>query len=306
MVFLYIYLALWAITFAYAVYDSHKKVTPSPFIKSYKFFGLKIAEPIWFLLLLSIIVAPISIFIWIYDGVKKRRRKAKKETTTNEEETTLHGYGLPYSIYTDVSKACVKAIMEDECDDLAKYLSEETVLLIYEKGQIKLDIYSLQDFIKEIRSAYFFDNMDAEPVCVEICNFIARPCVVIPHKDLYREQYILFRIVDDKLTHIVYTPVTVKVGVRCNPFEDLAFNTDFLNMRSYDNAEPMQNHLPCFACGAPSEELQWRRLSLKNTRYEIDGVVSICPHCQRQAEYYAEKQIEIPQPKHEDDKDLPF
>ena len=308
MVFLYIYLALWAITFARALYDSHKKVTPTPFIKSYKFFGLKIADPVWFLLLFTTIIAPISIFVWLIDWIRskvKNHKKSSSKTRPRKKQININvASRLPEDIYTQVSIACANALKSGNWDEFAQYITEQTTFLC-------LGTEATTDCINELRKiGNHIQTMHKEDafndISVETCKFHARTCVVINPRKQPDKQYILFRIIDGKLTHIVHTPVTVKRGIRYNPFEDLPWTIEFLNMRSYDDAEPRKNHLPCFACGAPSEQLRWRKLSLKNTQYVIDGVTSICPHCNRQAEYYIETQTEIPQPKPQDNEDLPF
>ena len=308
MVFLYIYLALWAITFAHAVYDSHKKVTPTPFIKFYKFFGLKIADPVWFLLLFTTIIAPISIFVWLIDWIKSKRNEQKnsiKKSHPQEKQINIHiASRLPDDIYTKVSTACANALKSGNWDELAQYITEQTTFLYLGTEATTDCINELRKIGSHIQTLHKNDALN--DISVETCKFHARTCVVINPRKQPDKHYILFRIIDGKVTHIVHTPVTVTRGIRYNPLEELPRTIDFLNMRSYDDAEPRKNHLPCFACGAPSERLRWRKLSLKNTQNVIDGVTSICPHCNRQVEYYIETQTEIPQPKHDENQDLPF
>lgn len=308
MVFLYIYLALWAITFARAVYDSHKKVTPTPFIKSYKFFGLKIADSVWFLLLFTTIIAPISLFIWLFDGIRskvKNHKKSNSKTRPQKKQINIHvASRLPEDIHTQVSIACANALKSGNWDEFAKYITAQTTFFYLGTEATTDCINELRKISSHIQSLHLKDAFN--DISVETCKFHARTCVVINPRKQPDKHYILFRIFDGKVTHIVHTPVTVKRGIRYNPFEDLPRTIEFLNMRSYDDAEPRKNHLPCFVCGAPSEHLRWRKLSLKNTQYVIDGVTSICPHCNRQAEYYIETQTEIPQPKPQDNEDLPF
>ena len=307
MVFLYIYFALWAITFARAVYDSHKKVTPTPFIKSYKFFGLKIADPVWFLLLFTTIIAPISIFVWLIDWIKSKRNEQKnsiKKSRPQDKAINIHiASRLPDDIYTKVSTACANALKSGNWDELAQYTAQ--TIFLYHGTEATTDcINELRKIGSHIQTLHKNDALN--DISVETCKFHARTCVVINPRNQPDKQYILFRIIDGKVTHIVHTPVTVTRGIRYNPFENLPWTIDFLNMRSYDDAEPRKNHLSCFACGTPSEQLKWRKLSLKNTQNVIDGVTSICLHCNRQVEYYIETQTEIPQPKHDENKDLPF
>ena len=306
MVFLYIYLALWAITFAYAMYDSHKKVLPIPFTHPYSFMGIKLADSIWFLLLLSTVVAPIFPLVWVIGRIRRiMQNRSRTQTTPKGEQIYIHRADrLPNDIYTEVSIACADALKGGNWDAFTQYLTEQTTFLY-------LGTEATTDCINELRKiGSHIQTMHKEgalnDISVETCKFYARACVVINPRKQPDKHYILFRIIDGKLTHIVHTPVTVTRGIRYNPFEDLPWTVEFLGKRSYDDAKPRKNHLPCFACGASSEQLRWRKLSLKNTQYVIDGVTSICPHCNRQAEYYIATQTEIPQPKPQDNEDLPF
>lgn len=306
MVFLYIYLALWAITFAYAVYDSHKKVLPIPFIKPYKCLGIKLADSIWFLLLLSTVVAPIFPLVWVIGKIRRTKQKhSRNQRTPLDEQINIHvASRLPDDIYTKVSTACANALKSGNWDELTQYITEQTTFLYLGTEATTDCINELRKIGSHIQTLHKNDALN--DISVETCKFHARTCVVINPRKQPDKHYILFRIIDGKVTHIVHTPVTVTRGIRYNPLEELPRTIEFLKMRSYDDAEPRKNHLPCFACGTPSEQLSWRKLSLKNTQNVIDGVTSICPHCNRQAEYYIETQTEIPQPKHDENKDLPF
>jgi hypothetical protein len=298
MVFLYIYFALWAITFAYAVYDSHKKVVTDPFIEPCNFFGLKIADHIVFLLLLSIIGAPISIFLWLIDWLGKSKQ---------QQIINIHiANNLPDDIHTRLSIACANALKSGNWDEFTQYLTAQTTFLKLGVGETIECIPSLRVIGKRIHESLKEENKSTN-LSVETCKFFAKTCVVINYPEQEYKTYILFRIADDKLRQIIQTYATVYQGVTYNPLEELPRTVDFLYKRSYDEAEPIKLRLPCFVCGAPSEELQWLQLSLKNTHHVINGVTSICPHCHKQAEYLVQTQIEIAEPLIDNyGNDLPF
>ena len=296
MVFLYIYLALWVVTFTYAVYDSHKKVLSDPFIEPNRFLGIKIAEPILFLLLLSIITAPISIFVWLIDWIRKSKQKP---------QINLHiAKSLPDDIHTRLSIACANALNSGDWDEFKQYLTAQTTFLKVGVGETTDCIHSLHAIGKRVHTSN--PENKSTNISVETCKFFAKTSVVINYPEPQYKTYILFRFKDDKLVQIVQTLVTACQGINYNPLEELPRTVDFLDNRCYDDAEPFKHRLPCFVCGAPSEELQWRKLSLKNTQYVIDGVTSICPHCHKQAEYLVQTQIEITKPLTDNGYDLPF
>lgn len=101
MIFLYIYLGLFVATLVYAVYDSHKKAKYIPFV-DHKFLGLKLKDPMWFLVLVSVIVAPITIFVLFADLCVKLyyrnrprpvkgsyRKNLKVDTVLDETNSTV-------------------------------------------------------------------------------------------------------------------------------------------------------------------------------------------------------------------------
>jgi hypothetical protein len=305
MIFLYIYLAFWAVTFAYAVYESNRSAKKLPFIKYPKFMGIMTKAPMWFLLLLSIIVAPIGPIIICIDRIRQHFSLSCKKVPQNEsQEMIRYAENLPENTYTEVSTVCAKALASNQWDAFAHYLTPETLYIEYGKSQTRETLSELKALAYLLKKRKNKEN----PIRlqVEICRFIARTCVVIgnKHDDKF---YLLFRIVDNKITHIIHAPLVIDKKIDYDPFSHLAFNMAFLNQRCGEEiAEPLHHHMPCMQCGTPSHELQWRTLQLKNKYNILDGLTSICPHCQRQTEYFPIKLTPIPQPEPDEKADLPF
>lgn len=46
--------------------------------------------------------------------------------------------------------------------------------------------------------------------------------------------------------------------------------------------------MPCLICGRLSEDLDWYKLNVDSGPFGHIGEVSVCPHCQAQAEFYPE------------------
>ena len=229
------------------------------------------------------------------------KAKRKNKNGSPSGPTLRIAEHLPEGIYADVCKACVEGLMHENWDAFSQYVTEQTIVLDYKEGQAEggLSVFPSLSLACSINA--LDDEISYE---IRVCKFIAKPCVMIEHSPSRRVEYILFRIIDCKVTHIVRTPQTTEEYVSFNPLEDLPMSLALFDHRFREPVEPLQFHLPCFVCGAPSHELEWRKLDLRNERSIISGAASICPHCNRQAEYYIESQTIIP--KKQEDHDLPF
>lgn len=224
-----------------------------------------------------------------------------KKGASSEPELRI-GEHLPEGIYTEVCKACAEGLIHENWDAFSQYVTEQTIVLDYKEGQSEGGL----SVFPSLSLACSLHALDDEIIYyIKVCEFIAKPCVMIKHRPSQRVEYILFRIVDSIVTHIVHTPQTTEEDVSINPLKDLPMSPAFFDYRCGEPVKPLQYHLPCFVCGAPSHELQWRKLEFSNDSVAISGAASFCPHCKRQAEYYIESQTIIPKEQAEDH-DLPF
>ena len=305
MLFICIYFAFWAVSFIYAVYESNNSAKKNLTIVHPQFLGIKTKEPMWFLLLLSIIIAPIGPVVLLIDQIRKcfssKNKETQKDTT---QEFIRYAENLPENIYTEVSIACAKALSSNQWDAFTHYLTPETLYIEYGQSQTREALGELKALACLLKKR----NKDFSTLLeVEICKFIARTCVLIGGKSRDMRSYLLFRIVDNKITHIIHVPLVIDKAIDYEPFSQLAFNLGFLDQRCGEGiAEPLLYHMPCMLCGTPSHKLHWRELQLKNDYNILDGLAAICPHCQRHTEYFPIKLTPIPQPEPDEKADLPF
>lgn len=157
MIYLYIYLALFAGTLTYAVYDSHKKVKNIPFLNSKNFLGIKTKDSGWFLVFVSAIVAPVIVFIVVAGGgyrlyyrnrprpmSKNLRKYMKVDTVLDETNSTV-------SLAEYNSKHNTNFSLEDVYGKkYVQSLSPEDLAAIREYG----DTLEIAD---EVRSDEYFD-----------------------------------------------------------------------------------------------------------------------------------------------------
>lgn len=198
---------------------------------------------------------------------------------------------IPDDIYTRLCYLFMQAVSEDDWQLLLPHCAPGISIVDYANGTYSgpADIV-LRDFWL-MHSA----NTGLFPVSgywIHQCTFYAQTVVLIERP---RIRYIMFRIKDDRITHIIFSPSTMAAGVSTeyNPLEELPFPTEKLDSVCGKRIVPKANHLPCMTCGALSETLLWRKITLHPGQYiTLEGEVSVCPHCQRQAELHLSNQID--------------
>ncbi len=215
---------------------------------------------------------------------------------------------LPDDIYTRLCYVFVQAAVENDWRRLLLYCAPNICIVDYGNGTYSGQTsIVLGDFWKKTkaRSMYAFDY----DYWIHTGRFYARAVVMVLMRNKLM-RYIAFRVEDDLITHIAIFPYTMQenVDVEYNPMAELPYRADYLDAACGEVIEPQANHLPCMACGALSETLLWRKITLRPKQYiTLEGEVSVCPHCQKQAELHISKQIDnTPAGQKENDEDLPF
>ena len=109
----------------------------------------------------------------------------------------------------------------------------------------------------------------------------------------YKPMYVLFRIKDDIVTHVVCAPNPLQdPTVRYWSFKRLPFVYDYImdNVQEQIPGEPQR--LPCLKCGTSSEELVWYKVNIDLGSLAYAGVVSVCENCRKVVEFYPNVSID--------------
>lgn len=215
---------------------------------------------------------------------------------------------LPDNIYTRLCYVFIQAAVENDWRRLLPYCAPNICIVDYDNGTYSgpTDIV-LGDFWRMAKtpSTHVFDY----DYWIHTGRFYARAVVLVQMRNKLM-RYIAFRVENDLITHIAIFPYTMheSVSVEYNPMAELPFRAEYLDTVCGESIESQANHLPCMACGAVSETLLWRKITLRPKQYiTLEGEVSVCPHCQKQAELHISKQIDnTPAEQKENYADLPF
>ena len=210
---------------------------------------------------------------------------------------------LPDDIHTRLCYLFTQAVSEGDWQPLLPYCAPTICIVNYEH-------HTYSGPADAVLGNFWLRNKDNRaffPISgywIHRCDFYAQTVVLVERP---KTRYIIFRIRDDRITHIIFAPCTIADGVSTeyNPLEEQPYSTEYLDSVCGESIEPMANHLPCMTCGTLSETLSWRKITWHpKPDITLEGEVSVCPHCQRQAELHISKQI--PPESESDDTDLPF
>ena len=213
---------------------------------------------------------------------------------------------LPNDIYTRLCFVFVQAEAGNDWRRLLPYCAANISIVDYGNGTYNGQTsIVLGDYWRMAKVGNNFTDCD---YWIHTARFYARAVVLVQmiNKQI---RYITFRVQDGLVTHIVIFPCTIEesVSLEYNPMAKLPFRTEYLDSVCGEDTAPKANHLPCMVCGALSETLLWRKITLyPKQNITLEGEVSVCPHCQRQAELHISKQIPAEPKKNEDDEGLPF
>lgn len=106
--------------------------------------------------------------------------------------------------------------------------------------------------------------------------------------------YVAFRVVEDRITHIIFTPEPCDNYICLNSLEFPPFDMQFIQEGITEDIEPMEHHYPCMKCGQPSEKMQWHRFFTHTGGiHEYGGFISVCPKCGCETEFYANMRLRM-------------
>lgn len=251
----------------------------------------------WIVYALFIGLAPILVllipFILINDSIKENKIKKNRVQTGKESLNTANTVveQLPDDIYHNVAKLLIQCRSSQNFDSLRPFLSNDVRLVIYGLKTM----HGIDEFInywvdKEKRMKN--DNVEIEP-SLRICNYNSRVSVFDRIKG-YKDMFVLFRIVDGKITHVIYTPeVLQRIVVSNKGINRLPFSYDYILSHSSDILTPQKDKFFCMKCGEQSENLEWRKVYLEFGARAYSGYATICKKCKKVVEYYPETRLSL-------------
>ena len=195
------------------------------------------------------------------------------------------------NIYVKVAKTFEACRCSRDFAAIRPYLAED-VALVFHKRNVVIGIAELEH--------YWIDREErAEKAGLRTQSSI-RACKYNCHASLYEtiEGYktliIMFRIVEEKVTHVVAASEPLHDLIHCNfEFDKLPLSYDYVMDNVKERIKGESGRLPCMKCGKLSENLQWHKASIEFRNKVYGGEVSVCRSCGRVVEFYPTDQKEM-------------
>lgn len=188
-----------------------------------------------------------------------------------------------------MSRICTAFVQARDTDDFSgfdNYLSDDVVLILYNKGKI-VGKNGFISYWKDYRMRRMKDKIILHTT-VKTCCLYER-VAILDRPRRYSPMYLLFSLENDKIARAVYVP---------NPFYDNLlipycgldrppFSWSLLDksIREGTKISSKYYQIPCLNCGKLSEDLLWFRVKIRIVDREYVGDLSICPDCIEQVEF---------------------
>ncbi len=192
-------------------------------------------------------------------------------------------------IITAICANFIKAHQAYQLDGFAPLLSKDAVLIRFGRGTItEYDV--ILNYLNNMSVYHRTQTVDYSIVDMPFWDM---PVVKI-HVHNEGLLFVAFRVVNDLVTHIIFTPEPCDNYICLNSLEFPPFDMQFIQEGITEDIEPKEHHYPCMKCGLPSEKMRWHRFFTHSGGiHEYGGFLSVCPNCGRETEFYANMRLRM-------------
>ncbi len=193
---------------------------------------------------------------------------------------------LSDDIYTKMSKLFESCRYKRDFSKLLPYLANDVQLLLYSKKTI----IGINDF------EYYWNNRELKleqdkievQTTIKRCAYFSRTAI-FDNIEGYKSTYTVFRIVDNKITHVLLLPNPLQDPmIRYMDLNKLPFTYEYIMQNVSEKIKSNSNRIPCLKCGASSEKLEWYKVTVDSGPLGYIGVVSVCKKCKKVVEFFPE------------------
>lgn len=192
-------------------------------------------------------------------------------------------------VITAICANFIKAHQANQLDGFAPMLSKDAILIRFGRGTItEHDV--ILNYMNNMSVYHRTQTVDYSIVDMPFWDM---PIVKI---NVHTEGvlYVAFRVVDEHITHIIFTPEPCDNYVCFNSLELAPFDMQYIKDGITEDMEPKEHHYPCMKCGMPSEKMRWHRFfTHSDCIHEYGGFLSVCPNCGRATEFYANMRLRM-------------
>lgn len=217
-------------------------------------------------------------------------------------ESTKYGLldiqeNIPNSPYTEAAIALGNALLSGDFTAFESQLASDAEHISYNKETIS-GKSQVVEYWKGWRTRYV-ETRKAKKFEVVYNNYYSNACL------LMEMMVVLFYIKDNRIQKVLLIQRYLNPTIgHHNDMLEFPFDLNSIKYCLSELREPneifepivTENRIPCFSCGTPSEQLEWHSSLFQSGDIGYSGIVSVCPHCHKVVEYYAEMRTRYSEP----------
>ena len=192
-------------------------------------------------------------------------------------------------VNTAICANFIKAHQANQLDGFAPLLSKDAILIRFGRGTIT----EHEVILNYLNNMSVYHRTQTVDYSIVDMPFWDMPVVRI-HVHSEGLLFVAFRVLDDHVTHIIFTPEPCDNYICFNSLELAPFDMQYIKEGVTEDIEPKEHHYPCMKCGLPSEKMHWHRFfTHSDCLHEYGGFLSVCPNCGRETEFYANMRLRM-------------
>ena len=192
-------------------------------------------------------------------------------------------------VITAICANFIKAHQANQLDGFAPLLSKDTVLIRFGRGTIT----GHDVILNYLNNMSVYHRTQTVEYSIVDMPFWDMPVVKI-HVHNEGLLFVAFRVVDDHITHIIFTPEPCDNYICFNSLELPPFDMQYIREGITEDLESKEHHYPCIKCGMASEKMHWHRFFTHSGGiHEYGGFLSVCPNCGCETEFYANMRLRM-------------
>ena len=192
-------------------------------------------------------------------------------------------------IITAICANFIKVHQANQLDGFAPLLSKDAVLIRFGRGTIT----EHEVILNYLNNMSVYHRTQTVDYSIVDMPFWDMPVVRI-HVHSEGLLFVAFRVLDDHVTHIIFTPEPCDNYICFNSLELAPFDMQYIKEGVTEDMEPKEHHYPCMKCGLPSEKMRWHRFfTHSGDIHEYGGFLAVCPNCGRETEFYANMRLRM-------------
>lgn len=220
-------------------------------------------------------------------GYIKSLSPSERDIMEKESRGLIIEDNLSDDIYTEIAILFESCRYKRDFTPLRPYLTDDVQLILYGIAKTVKGIDDFEYYWNDREQRMERDNIEVKTT-IKRCPYFSRAALYDNIRG-YKSMYIVFRIVDNKITHVLSLPNPLQDPIiRYMDLNNLPFAYEYIMQNVNERIERKSNRIPCLKCGTSSENLEWYKVTVDCGPLGYVGVVSVCKKCKKVVEFFPE------------------